>query len=237
MKRIFYDKIEKEPILTGEEFHYVKNVLRGKIGDRFIVCDGAKNDYICEIKNINKNIELEIIEKQRNKSESDIEIVLLQGLPKSDKMELIVQKATELGVSKIIPFESRYTVAKKNKKSAAKIERWNKIAKSAAEQSGRGIVPEVMDIVKLDETIDLIEKDCAFVPYEKENKNSIKTYLKNFIVKSLFFYIGAEGGFSDEEINFLSSHGIVPVSLGKRILRTETASISVLSVINYELFL
>ena len=197
------------------------------------VCDGTGNDYEAEITEISEdNIKLEIKKTTFTESEPMVKITLFQGLPKGEKMELIIQKCVELGVFSIIPVNTERCIVKlDSKKEKKKIERWQKISESAAKQSGRGIIPEIGNVISFSEALKkAADMDMAMIPYELEQDRGIKAFLDEYKKlenkKTLGIFIGPEGGFSAEEIEKAVSSGVVPVTLGKRILRTETAGLT-----------
>ncbi len=225
-------------IIDGDDMKHIKNVLRLRCNDIITLCDGAGNDYTARIKKFESNlIYTDIIEKRKNTTEPPVEVVLFQGIPKSDKMDLIIQKGVELGVSRIVPVITERTVVvlKTEKDKESKIKRWQRIAMEAAKQSNRGIIPKVdlpLDFKKALESS--AQMDLGIIPYEKENAKSLKGVLKNFNAKSIAVFIGPEGGFSQKEMDEAANAGMISVTLGPRILRTETAGIAVLSVVMYE---
>ncbi len=242
MPRFFIDKsdINGEFItLDKENSNHLAKVLRSKEGDEVTVCDKFETDYDCVISQISKNeVELKIEKTYKNKTEPNVKVTLYQALPKQSKMELIIEKCVEIGVCEITPIETKFCVAKKNDKSGNKIERWQKISETAAKQCNRGIIPkinEVMDISDLKNEVD--KHDLFIVAYEKEEKTKIKEYLNDIDseIKSIGIVIGSEGGFAKEEIDMLKENGLTSVSLTSRILRTETASMFLLTILMYEL--
>ena len=229
---------DSEIEITGEDAKHIGTVLRAKIGEKITVCDGYNNDYECVITEIEKQKVIAKIEsKEECKAEAQTKITLFQALPKADKMELIIQKCTEIGVCEYVPVSTERAVVKIDKsKSAKKVERWQKIAESAAKQSGRGIIPDVKDVMSFDEAIKMAKiLDGAIIPYELEEERGIKEFAKGFEGKSIGIFIGPEGGFSKNEIEKAVSEGIMSVTLGRRILRTETAGIVASAVLLYEL--
>lgn len=239
-KQIF----DEEIVILGEDARHIGLSLRMKIGDQIIVSDGNKTDYNCSISSIEPTIvRCEILEKYPCESEPLLRFRVFQCLPKSDKMEYVVQKAVELGAAEIYPVYSSRCIVKPNLKSGGvkdkKIERWQRIAYEAAEQSGRGIIPEVHDYVSLEYAYSLCNNDfMKFICYEDENDVSIRKYLTSkqgatTRTNIVSFFIGPEGGFSEDEVKLAKTYGIPAVSLGKRILRTETASSFVLSILSY----
>ncbi|MGO3167788.1 16S rRNA (uracil(1498)-N(3))-methyltransferase [Senegalia sp. (in: firmicutes)] len=244
MNRFFVniDNIKDENIIIDnkDDLKHIKNVLRLKENEKIEISDGLDNEYIVQIKNITDEfIETLILEKTDIKRESNINITLYQGYPKSSKMEFIIQKATELGVKRIVPIITDRTIVKinNNKKEEKKLERFEKIAFEAAKQSKRGIIPEVPQIMSLESAVKEMQKNNSFiiVPYENENKIYIKEVLKKTKEKDISIIIGPEGGFSESEIKKLQEIGASIVSLGPRILRTETAGLTLISIIMYQL--
>lgn len=232
---------DKEITIIGEDVNHIVNVLRLGLGDRVNICDiSSKNNYIAEIFEIHKkNIICNIKEELEPASESNIHINIFQGLPKSDKMELIVQKGTEIGVNEITPMEMRRCVVKlDDKNKQKKVERWQKIAETAAKQSGRNTIPKINDVINIKNICNIIGSyDIVILAYEEERDNSLKGELnrlsrvlkekcKEFYMIRIGIIIGPEGGMEKEEVEELKSAGAKVVSLGKRILRTETVRIS-----------
>lgn len=226
--------------ILGEDVNHIANVLRMKKEDEVQICNQETGEnYITKIISFSKDeIECEIVKKIIETVESNVDITLFQGIPKFDKMELIIQKNTEVGVKKIVPVLMERTVVKLDEKTAnKKIERWQKIAEVAAKQSMRDIIPEIENIVKLKD-ITKQDYDEVLVAYENEEKNMLKQELKKLQGKDRYkiaIVIGPEGGISEKEIEILKNMGASFVSLGKRILRTETAGIVMSGNIMYEL--
>ena len=229
--------------LTDDNKNHVKNVLRKNIGDKIIICnsDDSKN-YECFIEKIEENkIVCKILNTIEGKSESKLNITIFQGLPKADKMELIIQKATELGVKSIVPIITKRKVIKlKEKDKTNKLIRWQKIAEVAAKQSGRDIIPKIENIINLDD-IDFKNYKKIIVLYENEKKTSIKDEINklkelNMEDLNIGIVIGPEGGFEQQEIDKLEQlDNVAIVTLGKRILRTETVALVVSGILMYEL--
>lgn len=230
--------------IIGNDVNHIKNVLRQKSGDKITICDISKEqDYLCEIDKIEeKSIDCNIIEKLENNTESNVKVTIFQGLPKADKMELVIQKSVELGVYDITPLQMKRCVVKLNEKDKAKkIQRWQKISEVAAKQCGRNIIPKINNIVNVKEVCNLCnEYDIVLIAYENEKENTLKKELKN--LKKLdkeeikvAIIIGPEGGIAPEEIEMFEENGAKIITLGNRILRTETVALSVLSIIMYEL--
>lgn len=228
--------------IVGEDVNHISNVLRMKKEDELQVCNQETGEnYITKITSFSKEkIECEIVKKIDKTVESNVNITLFQGIPKFDKMELIIQKNTEVGVKKIVPVLMERTVVKLDEKTInKKIERWQKISEVAAKQSMRDIIPEVENVIKLKD-IEKQNYDIILVAYENEDKNTLKSELIELKNKKMNKYnvaivIGPEGGIAEKEIEILKNMGAVFVSLGKRILRTETAGIVMSGNIIYEL--
>ena len=215
-------------IIEGEDVKHISKVLRCKIGEEIEVCDKDNTEYICEITNINKDIvELNILDKVDIKREADVRIRLYQGLPKGPKMEMILQKLTEVGVDEIILVQTKRSVAKVDeKKEDKKIERWERIIYEAAKQSKRGIIPKLRGVLSFKEALeDMKNNDMNICPYENERTVSIKKAIKNANINSIGIFVGPEGGITKDEIESVQEIGSHVVSLGPRILRTETASV------------
>ncbi len=232
---------DSEILIDTEDVNHIKNVLRKNIGDDIIVCDYEKKiNYNCKIKEISKrDIICEIISQRESESESNIKIDIFQGLPKADKMELIIQKGTELGVNSFIPVVFKRSVVKIDEKDKSKkIERWQKISEVAAKQSGRDMIPLIKNIENVKNICKLFENyDIVLVAYENENQNSLKEALKslNKPEVKIAVIIGPEGGIDESEIELFKDAGAKIVTLGKRILRTETVCLAITAIINYEL--
>lgn len=232
MPRFFTDNIlENTAIITGDDAKHIGKVLRCKIGEKITVCDAKGFDYECEIASISDSVTLNILTKAENKSEPSVKVHLFQALPKSDKMEFIIQKAVELGVSEITPIMTSRCVSRPEKsKMKKKIERYNAVSKEAAKQSGRGIIPIVNPLLSYNQCIEKIEDfDKTILFYENggERLNSII----NSDIKSLAIIIGSEGGFEQSEVDFATEKGAKIATLGARILRCETAPLAALSIV------
>lgn len=225
--------------IIGEDVKHIKNVLRKQIGDKIEVCNQETGDsYKCEIKNFSEDeIKTNIIEKLKNIQEK-VQVDIYQGLPKSDKMELIIQKSVELGANAIIPVNMKRCVVKiEGKDEAKKTDRWQKIAESAAKQCGRSFIPKVKNLINVKDICNLInEYDTIIVAYENEKENTLKSELQKLDSANLKIgiVIGPEGGFEESDIKLLRENGAKIVTLGDRILRTETVALNVLSIIMYE---
>ena len=236
---------EKTIEILGEDIKHIKNVLRKQIGDKLEICNqDTKKSYICEIERLeDKSILTKIIEELK-KDDNKISVDIYQGLPKADKMELIIQKSVELGVNAIIPVAMKRCVVKiDTKDETKKITRWQKIAESAAKQSGRNTIPEIKNVINIEKVNQLIkEYDSVIVAYENERENTIKHELLKLKEKvktnnkiKIAIVIGPEGGLEEKDVELLKQNGAKIVTLGNRILRTETVALNVLSIIMYEL--
>lgn len=225
--------------ITGDDVKHLSGVLRLRKGDSIQVCDGNSNEYICSITEIEKKQVLCHIEESfKSTSEPPISITLYQGIPKAQKMDLIVQKCTEIGVCRIVPVNTSRAVVRVDEKDlGSKLERWRRIAEEAAKQSNRGCIPQIDGLMDFKEAIhEAMELDMAFMPYELEKSVGLKKALsgRNKAVTCGIF-IGPEGGFEEEEVREAMSKGIAPVTLGPRILRTETAGFVSAACILYEI--
>lgn len=243
MDRFFVDKnnIDLENgtcIIEGEDVKHISKVLRCKVGEKLEICDKDNSEYVCEITDISKNqVDLNILEKNEIKRESDLKVKLYQGLPKSTKMEFILQKLTEVGVDEIILVSTKRSVVKvDDKKEGKKLERWERIIYEAAKQSKRGKIPTLRGVLSFDEALeDMKNNDMNICPYENEKTVSIKSAIRGSDINNIGIFVGPEGGFEEEEIQTLQDIDSKVVSLGPRILRTETASVVASSIVLYEL--
>ena len=220
---------ETTAALTGPDAHHLGKVMRARPGDEVILCDGAGFDYTAAVAAVTPDrVEFRLLEKRPSEAEPSVEVTLFAGYPKQDKLEFIVQKAVELGAARIVPFFSRFCVAAP-KKEDQKNARYARIAAEAAKQAGRGIVPVVelpLDIKDLPARFD--QFDLVLFFYEGGGQ-SLRTLVKN--QKRIALITGAEGGFSPEEAKKLVAAGAVPVGLGPRILRCETAPVAGLAAV------
>lgn len=259
-------QIQNEMItIKGEDVNHIANVLRLQKQDKIFICDrDEETTYQTEIVKITKDeVECKIIKKITNTNESVIQVTIFQGLPKSDKMEYIIQKTTELGVKAVLPVSMKRCVVKLEGKDASKkLERWQKIAEVAAKQSGRDMIPKIEDVMKFEKVKEVVSDfDLFLVAYEGEKRNTLKRVLSDIHINrikkeiakekeikleerlytplikeelKIGVMIGPEGGIESEEVEQLKNLGAKVVTLGKRILRTETAPIAILSNIMYE---
>lgn len=235
------DQVEEDWCrITGQDVNHIRNVLRMKPGDEIAVRDGISRNYVCAIQTLGQEeIRARILKADTDSSELPARLYLFQGLPKGDKMELIIQKAVELGAYAVIPVDTRRTVVKLDgKKAEAKLRRWRAIAESGAKQSGRMVVPEVKPVMRLPEALVCArELDMNLIPYElaegMEDTRRILSAIRPGMKVGIF--IGPEGGFDVEEVEQAKAAGLHPITLGRRILRTETAGMAVLSILMFQL--
>ena len=233
---------------SREDIHHMMKVLRLKPGDIIDISDSSEWEYKAEILCLEKDrAEARILDKQKFTAEPDVDITLFQGIPKQGKMEVIVQKAVELGVNRIVPVFMKRTVVTDKGNFSKKTDRWQKVSAESVKQCRRGIIPRVSAAVKMNEiTGSFGDFDIVLFPYENEKGLTIKDALREFVMKSrkiraagekakIAVIIGPEGGFSDEEAEAVKSAGGISVSLGKTTLRTETAGMAALAMIMYEL--
>ncbi len=225
--------------IIGDDVNHIKRVLRLKSGDNIIVCDGEGTDYNVEIADINQDsVYTNVISSNLSGTEAPVDITLFQGVPKSDKMDFIIQKSVELGVRRIVPVITERTVVKieSKKDKDNKTSRWQRIASEAAKQCNRGIIPDVSEPVKYVDGLKMAQEfDLSIIPYEKEEESRLRLYLQDKSIKRISVFIGPEGGFTETEIQAAIINNVRPVTLGPRILRTETAGITALSILMYEL--
>ena len=224
-------------MITGEDVNHIKNVLRMKEGEEIsVMALAGTKEYRCAIAEYNdREVICDLLFVKESDVELPSEIVLYQALPKADKMEFIIQKAVELGVSRIVPVAAKRSVVKlDDSKEEKKVARWNKISEAAAKQSKRAVIPVVTEVCTFDKAIeDAQECDCKIIPYELCDFSKMEETRK--ILREIepggkvAIFIGPEGGFADEEIELAKKNEVVPITLGHRILRTETAGMVVLS--------
>lgn len=232
---------EKEIRIEGADVNHIRNVLRMPAGEQITVSAGEeKKEYRCEITQLEETYVLaRIMWVEESDTELPSKICLLQGLPKGDKMELIIQKCVELGVTEIIPVQTRRAVVKLDKKKEeAKLRRWNAIAESAAKQSKRTIIPRVGEVLSMKEALAYASGfDKKLIPYElAEGMETTREIFAGIRPgQSVAVFIGPEGGFEEQEIALAKENDFFPITLGKRILRTETAGMAVLSVLMFQL--
>ena len=222
--------------ITGTDVNHIKNVLRMKQGDEIVICNGQGKDCYCIISKVSEGLITAKIESIIDTgTELKAKITLFQGMPKKDKMELIIQKAVELGVYEIIPVMTKRVVVKleDKKKEEKKLERWQAIAEEAAKQSRRGIIPTVKPVLSYKAAIDYAKQmDLGILPYENASGMGQTKEIMNNLGKHshIGVFIGPEGGFEESEIELARNNQLLPITLGRRILRTETAGLAVLSM-------
>lgn len=244
MPRFFIEPREVSPgdiiTLSGEDARHISFSLRARVGEEYTLCDTCNYEYKCRITSISaEDVSFSVVEKMPAKAEPDVCVTLYQALIKGDKFDEVVQKAVELGVMRIVPVISERCVSRPDDKSVSKkIERWRKIAKAAAMQSARALLPEVSDLITYnDALLEIKNADCGFVCYEAEPHEPIKEIFKRASekskAKSYSFFVGPEGGLSENEAKKAGAAGIPLASLGKRILRTETAPLCVISAVMF----
>lgn len=232
MPRFFVnEKPTDKCVITGEDAVHIGRSLRMKTGEELTVCcDGE--DFFCEIEKITPDeVFLKVLSSEASKSEPEVSVTLFQALPKGDKMELIIQKAVELGAVKIVPVLTERCISRPDKKSfEKKLERFNKISESASKQSGRGIIPQVTELMTFEKAVEEMKKlDFSIICYEKGGVNLRNVGLKNGSTIGVF--VGSEGGFEEKEAEYCRQNGITVVGLGQRILRCETAPLATISII------
>ncbi|HEX3046959.1 MAG TPA: 16S rRNA (uracil(1498)-N(3))-methyltransferase [Bacillota bacterium] len=229
---------DNQAILTGNDRRHLVNVLRQGVGDEITVLNGKGQEFLAKIMRIDADsVIAELLEETNRPTEPKVRLNLIQSLPKLDKFEWIIQKNTELGVSRFQPVITERSMVKiKGELQGRKEERWRKIIQEAAEQSGRKIVPELAHVKSWDETLDGLGKDLALIPWEGERERSLKDVLSELVTvpEEITIIIGPEGGFSQKEVEEAIQKGAVPVTLGPRILRTETAGLVVATAIFYQ---
>lgn len=228
--------MQEQVIITGNDVNHIKNVLRMKPGEQVRISDNQGQDFFCEIQEITSQRVMLKIQERCADTELPIRITLFQGLPKSDKMELIIQKSVELGVHQIIPVAMKNCVVKLDEKKAkAKHKRWQAIAESAAKQSKRSVIPTVGEVTGFTQAVELAQHmDVKLVPYENQRGMGHTRDVTGNIAKGaeVAVFIGPEGGFSEKEIQEVCDD-MELISLGNRILRTETAGLAMLAMLIY----
>lgn len=240
MQRYFVDVIVGDQILIqGSDAHHIRTVLRMSVGDQ-VICVNDGKSWLCQISGFNDgNVELRAVEQIEATNELPFKVTLIYGLVKNDKFDFVVQKATELGVDKIVPLKMKRSIVKyDDDKAEAKVKRWNAIAKEAAEQSHRSQVPQVTEVIDISRVGDF-NAEVKVVAYEDESASSLKGKFKDALKflkpgMEIVILVGPEGGIDRTEMTVLEAADFVPVSLGSRILRTETAPLFMLSAIVYE---
>ena len=229
---------EKEIVITGADVNHIRNVLRMRTGEEVLIADGRGAEYRCKLTDLSENeVRAQILWKLDGNAELASAVTLFQGLPKSDKMDLIVQKCVELGVDRIVPVSTKRAVVKLDaKKEETRLKRWNTISESAAKQSGRGVIPEVSGVMSFEKALEEAKKlDVLLIPYERAEHMAETRRVMGEIRpgQSVGIFIGPEGGFEESEVEEAVAAGAKAITLGKRILRTETAGLAVMSMLSY----
>ena len=222
-------------VLTGENAQHAK-VLRLKAGEQVLACDGEGYECVCTVAQVsNQEVELSVVERRDATSEAAVRVSLYMGFPKSDKLEHVIQKATELGADEIVAFPASRSVSRPDEKSLKKkLERWQKIAASAAEQSGRGRIPEVRVLDSYKAALERAAKaDKALMFYENERATTLRMALENGSFRTVSLMTGPEGGLEEKEVQQALDAGLQVCTLGRRILRCETAPLCALSAVMY----
>ena len=238
MVRFFVDSKEMDSdflVLSGENAAHAK-VLRLKSGEQVLVCDGKGRECICTVSDVSPGqISLVVQSRQESETEAKVYVSVYMAYPKADKLEHVIQKATELGAARIIAFPSARCVSKPDEKSLSKkLERWKKIASSAAEQSGRGMVPEVILLGSYKEALShAVQADLAILFYENERAQTLRMSLEQKPARSISLLTGPEGGLEEREVQMANEAGLQICTLGRRILRCETAPLCALSAVMY----
>lgn len=234
MQRYFSNSLTNNIFtLSKDDSYHIKKVMRMNNFDRIEIVHDSMT-YICEIINLDNLVEARIEEKIKEDAEFNKKVILVQSLVNEQKMDLILQKSTELGISEIYAYKATNSVVKENDKSNKKIERWQRIVKEASEQSKRTIIPQIKGIISLKELIKL-NANLKIMLSVNENKKSIKKVLQeNSSCDIIIIVVGPEGGFTNDEEKVLQENNFISTTLGNRVLRTETASLAILSMINYE---
>lgn len=223
--------------ILGQDSYHISNVLRCKIGEKITISEENGLDYLCEIHKFEQGkVILNILDCMGIETEPNLKITLYQALPKAEKMEFIIQKCVEIGVDTIIPIKTERCIVKLNGKEDKKIERWQKISEAAAKQSQRGKIPKIKAPLSFKQAIEDSKKlNKVIIPYEKEEGNSLKSFTKRHKCDNIGIFIGPEGGFTESEIKLATCNNIIPITLGKRILRTETAALFTAIILLYEM--
>lgn len=224
--------------ITGQDALHIAKVLRTEVGDVLTLCDGRGTDFFAKVTECSKDsVSLDITDAFDCLAEPEISVTLFQGIPKQGKMDYIIEKCTELGISRIVPVSTKRSVVKIDDKKSEqkKLERWRKIASESVKQCQRGRIPEITDVMSVASAVKFSKGlDLTIAAYECEKETSIKSVLSAQSPKSIGIFIGPEGGLDDKEVKMFHDANIKTVTLGKRILRTETAGHTVLTAVMYE---
>ncbi len=247
MTRLFMDvslSVGDKYDIAGEDARYLSGVLRMRVGEQLTIVNQSKDEYLCEVKGFDKKtVTVQVSNINSNTSEPPFRAVLYQSVSKGERMDYTIQKSVELGVSEIIPVFSERCVVKQESGKNSKLERWQKIAEEAARQSGRGIVPVISEPLSFDAALKKAKDgDVTLFAWEEEKDKSLKQLLREFHARCgeqndlpvINIFIGPEGGYSADEADKAENEGFLPVTLGPRILRTESAAPCVLSMLIYE---
>jgi len=229
------DMVADTIALTGDNAQHAK-VLRLKAGETVLVCDGSGNECICHIDSVSANqVYVSVLERKASQSEATVKVSVYVAFPKSDKLEHVIQKATELGAYEIVAFPSSRCISKPDEKSLKKkLERWQKIAASAAEQSGRGLIPKVLTVPSYSAALNRASQcDKALLFYENEHAVTLRMALEEGSYQSVSLLTGPEGGLEESEVDQARKAGLQVCTLGRRILRCETAPLCALSAVMY----
>lgn len=229
---------EKEIVITGADVNHIRNVLRMRTDEEVLIADGQGAEYRCKLTDLGENeVRAQILWKLDGNAELASAVTLFQGLPKSDKMDLIVQKCVELGVDRIVPVSTKRAVVKLDaKKEETRLKRWNTISESAAKQSGRGVIPEVSGVMSFEKALEEAKKlEVLLIPYERAEHMAETRRVMGEIRpgQSVGVFIGPEGGFEESEVEEAVAAGARAITLGRRILRTETAGLAVMAMLGY----
>jgi len=226
--------------ISGDTAHHMQNVLRMQVGDIVTLCDGHNKDYTAVIEKYETRakqptVMFKVLESCASGTELQTQVTLYQALPKGDKLELVIQKCVELGVAKIVPVITSRTIQSKVS-DGKKTMRYNRIAESAAGQSMRGVIPKVCEAITFKDALILnfsnaTEHELTMVAYENEKETTLRHVLGKGATSRINIWVGPEGGFAKEEVDALANHGAVPITLGARVLRTETAAIALMAQI------
>lgn len=236
MPRFFVENVESDTVeINGEDARHIALSLRMKNGEHLVLCDGNGREADAVITEaFPESVVLNIVERRNSSAEPETEVVLYQALPKFDKLEYIVQKSVELGVSKIVPFLSSRCISRPDEKTMKKkLERLRKISDEAAKQSGRGKLPEIGELLSFKNAVLEMSKAETPILFFEHANYPLSEVMQNRAVGKITVMVGSEGGFSDDEAAFAVEHGVLSVSLGPRILRCETAPVAALSAIMY----
>lgn len=236
LPRFFVESLEGEQIvIEGGDARHIALSLRMRQGDELVLCDGVGSEALCKIASLcPESVVLDVLERRASAAEPKTKVILYQALPKSDKLEYIVQKAVELGAVKIVPVLTSRCISRPDEKAAAKkLDRLRKIAEEAAKQSGRGVIPEIGSVLSFKNAIKEMSTAALPILFFEHAEYPLRECMEKYSGGDIALMVGAEGGFSDEEAAFAVENGLYSVSLGPRILRCETAPVAAISAIMY----